>query len=54
MGNEGEVHKDEDAGFGCEVEQECDMWALWADACFLGEVEINEFGMELSSGEERR
>ena len=30
------------------------MWALWADACFLGEVEINEFGMELSSGEERR
>ena len=52
MGDVSEVDKDEYASFGCEVEEECDVWALRIYTCFWRQVDVYKFRMGLSRGEE--
>ena len=51
MSDIGEVNKDEDAGFGCEIKEECNVRTLRIDAGFWGKVDVDKFRMRLSRGE---
>ena len=51
MSDVGEVDKDEDAGFGCEIKEKFNVWALRIDAGFWGKVYVDKFRMRLSRGE---
>ena len=35
------MHEYDDAGFWCEVEEECNLWALYIYAGFVGEVNVD-------------
>ena len=51
MGDVCEVDKDEDAGFGCEIKEECNVWALRIDTGFWRKMDVDKFRMWLSRGE---